>query len=121
MSRDPGLYLDALLRGTARVLEATRHLDFETFSEEWMVRDAVIRNLEVIGESARRLPAALKAKHPQVPWAHLARLREILVHSYFQVDDVILWSLIQEHLPDLQAAVEALLREAPPAPASPHG
>lgn len=121
MSRDPGLYLDALLQGATKVLEATRHLDFETFSEEWILRDAVIRNLEVIGESARRLPPALRARHPQVPWAHLARLREILVHSYFQVDDAILWSLIQDHLPDLKAAVEELLSEVQPGTASPHG
>lgn len=119
MSRDPGLYLDALLEGASKVLQATRHMDFETFSEEWILRDAVIRNLEVIGESARRLPAPLKARHPNVPWAHLARLREILVHSYFQVDDAILWSLIQDHLPDLKTAVEDLLAEDRPAPASP--
>ncbi len=121
MSRDPGLYLDALVTGTTKVLEATRHLDFETFCEDWILRDAVIRNLEVIGESARRLPAALKARHPQVPWDHLARLREILVHSYFQVDDAILWSLIQDHLPDLKTAAEELLAEVPPGPASPRG
>ena len=114
MSRDPGLYLDALLTGSTRILEATRGLGLHTFAEDWILRDAVIRNLEVIGESARRLPAELKAQHPEVPWAHLARLREVLVHSYFQVDDAILWSLIQDQLPDVKAAVEDL-HSRPPA------
>lgn len=114
MSRDPGLYLDTLALGATRILEATRGLDLQGFSEDWILRDAVIRNLEVIGEAARRLPAHLRRKYPDIPWQQLARLREVLVHAYFQIDDSILWSLVQDHLSDLKQAAEELREGALP-------
>jgi len=81
-----------------------------------MTLDAVVRNLEVIGEAVKQLPADLRAREPGVDWQKIAGLRDILIHHYFGIDvdilwDIILWDIIQNKLPALEVSVGALLRE----------
>jgi len=77
-----------------------------------MVQDAVIRNLEVIGEAVRNLSAEFRRKHPDTPWRSITALRNVLIHEYFGVDLEIVWRVVQRRLPILKRHVQALLAHA---------
>lgn len=80
----------------------------EEFSTRSMVVDAVLKNLEVIGEAAKRIPDFLKEKHPDVPWNRVVGLRNVIVHGYFAVDPEIIWKIVREQLPELKEKIEAI-------------
>jgi uncharacterized protein with HEPN domain len=71
----------------------------------------VVRNLEVIGEAVKRLPAELRAREPSVDWAKIGGLRDVLIHQYFGIDVDILWNIIQNKLPSLEVSVRTLRGE----------
>jgi uncharacterized protein with HEPN domain len=110
VSRDHGLYLRDILASGEKIKSIADSHFFQEFTEEWMARDAVARNFELIGEAVRRLPRDLLALAPEVEWAKFLALRKILLHAYFQLDDEILWDAAVNKLPGLMAAAERLLR-----------
>ena len=71
--------------------------------------DAVVRNLEIVGEAAKNIPEAIRAQRPQVEWKRIAGLRDILIHEYFGVDTEIVWDIIKNKLPPLEKEVAELL------------
>ena len=71
----------------------------------------MVRNLEVIGEAVKQLPADLRAREPSIDWQKIAGLRDILIHQYFGIDVDILWDIAQNKLPALEASVSAMLRK----------
>ncbi len=81
------------------------------FARDDKTVDAVVRNLEVIGEAVKRLPPELRARRSDIEWQRIAGLRDILIHEYFGVDIDILWDVIVNKLPALEHAVESLLWE----------
>jgi uncharacterized protein with HEPN domain len=90
-----------IIEAAEKIVSHTKGLDFEAFSgDDWAV-DAVLRNLTVIGEAARHMPVEFMAGHPEVPWADMSDMRNIVVHEYFGVDLSIIWSTIREDLPPL--------------------
>jgi uncharacterized protein with HEPN domain len=109
MSRDHGLYLRDILASGGKIRSVTETHFFHEFTEEWMARDAVARNFELIGEAVRRLPRDLLARAPEVEWEKFLALRKILLHAYFRLDDAILWDAAVNKLPALVAAAQRLL------------
>lgn len=74
-----------------------------------MVQDAVIRNLEVIGEAVGHLSQDFRRRHPETPWRSITALRNVLVHEYFGVDLDIVWGVVEKRLPVLKGQVQKLL------------
>lgn len=109
MRRDPRLYLDDILEAIDRVREYTLDLDYEAFRQDRKTQDAVIRNLEIIGEAAGRLPESLHAASPDVAWRKITGLRNILAHDYFGVSLPIVWDVVQNKLDSLQTSCEVLI------------
>jgi uncharacterized protein with HEPN domain len=107
MSRDR-LYLAHIREAIDRIERYTSG-GRDAFMAAPMVQDAVVRNFEIIGEATKRLSAEVKARQPQVPWREVARFRDILIHDYERVDYLEVWNIVQNHLPELHRAVEALL------------
>jgi uncharacterized protein with HEPN domain len=108
MSKDARVYL-------ARILECIQKIERFTaggkdhFFRDVMVQDAVLRNLEVIGEAAKRLDDAYRAAHPAIPWRALAGLRHVLIHQYEGVDLEKVWAIVEGELPGLREAIAAPL------------
>lgn len=80
----------------------------EAFLADPKTQDAVIRNLEIVGEAASRMSAALQSEHPDLPWEQMRGLRNRLVHAYFEVDLGIVWDVVEGELPELEARVAAI-------------
>jgi uncharacterized protein with HEPN domain len=71
---------------------------FTQFNQDELVKDAVIRNFEIMGESVKHIPFSFQRKHKQLPWNHILALRNFVVHEFFDVDDEVLWEIIQTDL-----------------------
>ena len=86
-------------------------LSIETFSGDDRTVDAVVRNLEVIGEAVKNVPEPVRALHPAVEWRKIAGLRDVLIHAYFGVDVTVVWDVVQNKLPVLREQVDGILKE----------
>ena len=111
MPRDSRVYLEDILGAIGKIQRYTKGLSKQTFGADDKTLDAAIRNLEVIGEAVKQLPADLRAQEPGIDWHKIAGLRDILIHQYFGIDVDILWDIIQNKLPALEASVTRLLQE----------
>jgi uncharacterized protein with HEPN domain len=108
--KDATVYLRHIRDTIARIKKYTAQ-GREDFHENTMAQDAVIRNLEVIGEAVRNLPPDLRRRHPEVPWRSITALRNVLIHKYFGVDLEIVWRVVQRRIPTLKRHVGTLLSE----------
>ena len=86
-------------------------LTYEEFIANGLVIDAVIRNIEIIGEASNRLPDEYKDKTPEIDWHKIRGLRNRIVHDYFGIDHDIIWSVINDYLPNLVIQINILLEK----------
>ena len=86
------------------------------FLESTLIQDAVLRSLQILGESARRVTEPTKASHPEVDWRGITGFRNILVHDYLAMTLVRVWEAVEQDLPVLRRQVESMLRELEPPP-----
>lgn len=83
----------------------------KAFVSDSRTQDAVIRNLQIIGEAVKKVSASLREKHPDIPWKQIAGMRDEMIHAYFGVDLDIVWSVVERDLPPLKNKVETLLSQ----------
>ena len=102
-------YLHHILDEIVFVESVTVGLTKEALVEDAVLKRAVVRSLEVIGEATKKLPTAFRDRHPQVNWRALAGMRDRLIHGYFGVDYDIVWDVMNHHLPVLKRDIEKLL------------
>lgn len=111
MSRDSSAYLHHIRDCVQKIKAYTREGRDSFFSDE-KTQDAVIRNLEVIGQAVKDFGTdQLASSHPAVPWAQIAGTRNILAHQYLGVDIELIWNIVEHELPVLESAIAALLNE----------
>jgi len=84
-------------------------MTYDTFAADELTRDAVIRNLEIIGEAAGHLPSDVTAKAPQIPWRLICDMRNVLAHAYFGVSLKVVWNTATTQIDELEKAVRGLL------------
>jgi uncharacterized protein with HEPN domain len=112
MSRISKLYLDDILESCRNVRDYTNGMSFDNFAIDNKTIDAVVRNLEIIGEAVKCLPPDLLNRRPDIPWKKIARFRDIVVHHYFKVDLEVVWDVIQNQITQLEAAVNDIANAA---------
>lgn len=95
-----------LREAIARIEDYTRGLTFEQFMKNIKDQDAVVRNLEIIGEASKNISSAFKKKYPKIPWNDMARVRDRLIHHYFGVNLDIVWDIVKVDLPSLSAILK---------------
>lgn len=107
--KDDGVYLRHILEAVQRVLEYTA-AGPEAFRQDLRTQDAVIRNLQVIGEATKSVSSQMRGAHPEVPWKSMAGMRDRVVHDYFGISLDIVWDVVQNHLPPLRDSLRRILR-----------
>ena len=109
MPRDYKQQLDDILQAIAFIREYVNNMGYEAFEADRKTQDAVIRNLEIIGEAARTIPDEVKDKAAELEWYKIIALRNILIHEYFGVNLKIVWDVIQNKLDAVESTCRRLL------------
>jgi uncharacterized protein with HEPN domain len=115
VSRDARLYLEDILDCCRRIVEYTSGMTLDSLIKDERTFDAVIRNLEVMGEAVKNLPMELRNRHPQVDWRSIAGFRDIAIHAYPTIDDEVEWNIVQHEVPELSARIERVMSAEFPA------
>ena len=109
MRRDDAVYLRHILDAIVLIDQYMSGLDEAAFSANTLVRDAVVRQLEIIGEATKHVSSTLRAQNPDVPWQIAAAMRDKLIHDYMGVESSIVWQTVRESLPPFKNQVQAVL------------
>lgn len=107
MSRDWQLYQNDMREAAAKVVRYTAGMNRLEFAANELTRDAVLRNLEIIGEAAKNIPPDIRSKLADVDWRRITGFRDVVAHAYFGIDDAILWDIVSVKVPELIAAMDA--------------
>jgi len=109
MPRAFKFYLSDILEAVASIQTYTVGLSREEFMDDKRTTDAVVRNLEIIGEAVKGIPVELRGLYPNVPWRQIAGFRDVLIHNYFAVNLYVVWDVLQNELPELAKNVQEIL------------
>jgi uncharacterized protein with HEPN domain len=106
--RTPELLIEDIIESCNNIMNYTKDLSFDDFAADQKTIDAVIRNFEIIGEAANRLPEDYKDSHPEIDWFRIRGFRNRIVHDYFGIDYSIVWQIKEIYLPQLITNLEKL-------------
>jgi len=109
--RSPSVLLSDMLDSVKTIFEFTEGMSYDVFLADRRTRDAVIRNLQVLGEAANRIPKETRELYPEIEWMRIIRSRHIIVHDYVGVDYEIVWRIIGVHLSPLQEALLKIINQ----------
>jgi len=112
-SRDAG-YLWDMLQAARRLQEFTAGVSFEAYLESVLLQSAVERQLEILGEAARRMSEGFRQEHPEIPWSSIIGQRNVIAHQYDDIEQEQLWSVVTSGIPILIAQLEPLIPPLPP-------
>jgi uncharacterized protein with HEPN domain len=111
MAKNPLAAIEDILETIDRIRRKLEGVPFEAFRSDWELQFLAQRAIEIISEASRRIPANMRAGHPEIEWRRVADIGNVLRHEYEAISDPLIWSVIQDDLPPLRAAVQAM-REA---------
>lgn len=110
MKRGNAELLGDIKEAIKRIESYTKGISYQTFLKDTQLQDAVIRNLEIIGEAVKGIPAEFKSQHKQIEWKQIAAFRDKIIHHYFGVNWDIVWDVLEKKLPELKGQIQALLK-----------
>ncbi len=108
--KDDKFYLHHILEAIQKI-ESYTAAGRDSFMKTAMVQDAVIRNLEIIGEAAKQLSEGFKKRNADIPWRNVSGLRDILIHHYMGVDLEKVWNVVEQNLPQLKQTLKKNLHK----------
>lgn len=111
MKRNYILYLDDILKSIHKIETFTDGYDFERFKADDKTVSACVREIEVIGEATKQIPDEIASKYLQIPWSLMAKMRDKLIHWYFEIDEEIVWKVVTEQFPTLKTQIEVMKKE----------
>ncbi len=98
-----------MLTAARRIIEYAHNHNDQSFLSNHRDQDAILRQLTIIGEAAKRISAELRGAHPGIPWRRIAGFRDVVVHDYFHVDLDEVWRIVQNDVPDLVKLITPLV------------
>lgn len=111
--RDVRTYLDDILRAITNVEQYTIDMTSEQFGADSKTQDAVVRNLEIIGEAVKRIPDTVRTAYPDIEWRPAAAMRDFLIHEYPEIDAQTVWDTIKMDFPPFKSGIIRCLSELP--------
>ncbi len=109
--RDPIVYISDMLNYCESALSFISGLNYSAFIKDEKSIFAVIRAIEVIGESSKKVPKSLKDKYKGIPWREIAGMRDKLVHEYFGINKKVVWNTVKHDIPMLREQIEVIIQE----------
>lgn len=106
--KDDQFYIDNILQSINRINSYISGKDHNAFINDLIIQDAVVRQLEIIGEATKRISPDFRNNNPEIPWADMAGMRDILIHDYIDVDFDIVWKTATESIPALKTLLKRL-------------
>ena len=110
-SKEPIFFLQDIQNSVEKIFKYTKDISYEGFISNDMIKDAVERNFEIIGEAVKNLPEDFRNKYPNIPFKQIAGMRDKLIHDYFGVDYEIVWKTIKDKLPQFSNEIVNLIGE----------
>ena len=107
--KDELVYVRHIVDAITTIEQFTAGHDYASFAKNKLIQDAVIRELEIIGEASKRLSEAFKLSLPDVPWKNIAAMRDKLIHDYFGVNLEAVWKTVHDDLPPLKEVFKSKL------------
>ncbi|MBE9048165.1 DUF86 domain-containing protein [Pleurocapsales cyanobacterium LEGE 10410] len=111
MSRNLRLHLSDILTSIGKIERYTIGMSYEQLVADELTFDAVVHNLQIIGEAVKNIPPEIRDRYPEVEWRKIAGLRDIIAHAYFTIDDRIVWDIIQNKLSTLHQNIEQIAED----------
>jgi len=105
------LFVNDILECIEKIEKYISNLSYDDFVKDNKTKDAVVRNLEIIGEAANQIPLNIRKRYKDIPWVQIIGLRHRLIHGYFVVDYDIVWNIIKKELPDLKTKIKEILKD----------
>ncbi|MBS3132565.1 DUF86 domain-containing protein [Candidatus Woesearchaeota archaeon] len=112
LPKDPAVFVGHILDSIQKAEKYTEGISRQGFLKSKIIQDAVIRNLEIIGEAAKNIPKNFRDKYPEISWRQIAGFRDILIHMYFGIDLDLTWDVIKKDLPGLKQKLRKILKDA---------
>jgi len=107
--KDDLFYIENILQSIDRIQSYISDKDQESYVDDFITQDAVVRQLEIIGEATKRVSKDFRNNNPDIPWADMAGMRDVLIHDYIDVDLEIVWKTASESIPILKTLLEKLV------------
>lgn len=111
-THNDSVYLQHILEAISRINGYVKDIDYDQFKKDEKTVRAVLYDLAVIGEAARKISDEFRNKHPEIPWKMIWDMRNVLIHDYTGVEYPTVWKTIQKDIPDLRQMVDSLIDSA---------
>jgi len=110
-TRDYRDYLQDILDAVNDIESFVDSMTYEEFIKDRKTLNAVVRSIEIIGESSKNIPETIKAKYKELPWKQMTGMRDKLIHAYFGVDVETLWKAVKDNIPPLKKSIQKMLKD----------
>jgi len=109
--RNYKIFLKDILDSMENIDHYLEGVDYEDFVEDQKTIDAVVRNIEIIGEATKQIPENIQKEYPEVPWKKMAKMRDKMIHGYFTISEDILWETVKHDIPETKHLIKEMLED----------